>query len=428
MTRETTTGMRRTSQTFETALDKAHAEESKLNEKTPPWDRALRLPPMSDDLRGATSRVLLPLMLRRALDSLGKRPLLSLNHRGYLSGDGAASFNSLEEQLSSLGLYQIHRQVVAQPLPDSAQSLAAANGTVIEHYVDDDPDDEADRVVYVGSDPLCAVDVVRKDHTVGVFVYCEDRVLLDRIGAVARAVAPKLPDDAGGVYLLVTSSEGISFRRSKAMGVPLERGNYGPDVLASYDRAVTEISSDRPSGRLLLLDGPPGTGKTYLVRGLIYETRERCAFVVVPAGTVSKMVGPDLLSSLMEAADDQWPSRHTVLLIEDADGALLPRGGDNEDSISTLLNLGDGIVGDAVDVRIVATTNAKRVEVDEALLREGRLLEHVHVPRLDAATAERVFERLCAKNAKNGTASGWSPTQAKTLAEVYAASRTKRAK
>ena len=104
-----------------------------------------------------------------------------------------------------------------------------------------------------------------------------------------------------------------------------------------------------------------------------------------------------------------------VFIIEDADEVLAPRQGDNMSAVSVMLNLGDGILGKLLDVRIVATTNAHRQELDEAIMRPGRLSASVAVGPVPYEKAKAIFERLApGKELKE---------KAYTLAEIYSKAR-----
>ena len=68
--------------------------------------------------------------------------------------------------------------------------------------------------------------------------------------------------------------------------------------------------------------------------------------------------------------------------------------GDNMNSISSLLNLGAGIFGDLFDVRVIATTNAKKIEMDPAITRNGRCCRYIETGPLPKEQAERILNRI----------------------------------
>lgn len=177
------------------------------------------------------------------------------------------------------------------------------------------------------------------------------------------------------------------------------RDNYAPEVAGEVDHVLADLAKREPCGRVALLYGAPGTGKSRLVEGMLQHAARTTAvrFVVVPPGLVSRLGDPGLLDVFADAAGDApvggAPSTF-VLVLEDSDKAVRKRSDDNLAALSTLLNLSDGLVGRALDLRVLATTNAEAVEVDPALLRAGRLCRKVHVGPLPHGQARRVAARL----------------------------------
>lgn len=217
----------------------------------------------------------------------------------------------------------------------------------------------------------------------------------------------------GRVHVLITGRDGPDFKSMGVGGEKLVRENYTEEVLRGYDRVVKDLSSENPAGRVAILDGKPGTGKTFLVRGLLDEVQD-VIMVIVPANLVSQLAQPGMIPALVDLHKSRG-GKPMVFLIEDADECLAPRMGDNMSSVSTILNLGDGILGQLLDIRIVATTNAHRTELDEAIMRPGRLSASVQVGPLPYEKAQEVFERLCpGKALKDGRY---------TLAELYSMAR-----
>jgi SpoVK/Ycf46/Vps4 family AAA+-type ATPase len=176
-----------------------------------------------------------------------------------------------------------------------------------------------------------------------------------------------------------------------AAGSALERENYVSSVVEDYDFLVKDLSAEDPYGRLVILDGPPGTGKTYFVRALINDI-ENSIFLIVPATLVAHISDPSFMPAIIDLHEEEEVP--IILVLEDADVALLPRSTDNMSQISDLLNFADGIVGNIIDFRIIATTNAKKMDIEPALLRKGRLSKHVHIGKLPAMKAKNVFYRI----------------------------------
>lgn len=235
----------------------------------------------------------------------------------------------------------------------------------------------------------------------------------------------------GMVFTLAKSMHGYSINHLGIAGSPIERSNYPKDVLAAYDHIVEDLNTEAPCGRISIFAGAPGTGKTYLVRSLLGEA-PKAAFVVVPPHLVEEMGSPEILPTLTAAKNEM--DGPIVMVLEDADQCLVPRRSNSKDgnmnAISSLLNLGDGILGSVLDLRIIATTNAKELEMDPAIKRPGRLCRYAHVGPLSASESATVLYRLTGKKVaqeKDMTLAeaylkarelGWKPP-VKTAAEKY---------
>lgn len=108
--------------------------------------------------------------------------------------------------------------------------------------------------------------------------------------------------------------------------------------------------------------------------------------------------------------------------MEDADKCLVTRAGDNINSIQSLLNLGDGILGSLLDLRIIATTNAKKLEMEPAILRAGRLCKRLEVGNLSTKEGSSIFKRLVPTMEEMPVR--LTSTKDISLAEVYGLARS----
>ena len=115
-------------------------------------------------------------------------------------------------------------------------------------------------------------------------------------------------------------------------------------------------------------------------------------FVLLPPTMIEGISGPNVVQALVGWRRSS--SGPIVFVLEDADAVLSSRKFDNINAVNEVLNLGDGILGAALDIRIVATTNTPKMEIDKAIMREGRLCRHIEIGELDSTVAQGIVVRL----------------------------------
>ena len=137
--------------------------------------------------------------------------------------------------------------------------------------------------------------------------------------------------------------------------------NYNDDL--PYDTIVDELSES--SQGLFLFYGPPGCGKTTLIKHLLTVIDKPFIFAdpaIIKSTTDSNLI--DFLDSNKDA----------VIILEDCERLVRTRDANgNGGSLGALLNLTDGVVGGLMKVKFICTFNCPLDEIDEALTRKGRL-------------------------------------------------------
>ena len=141
--------------------------------------------------------------------------------------------------------------------------------------------------------------------------------------------------------------------------------NYGDTFPAFHEKLIRSLN-EQTSG-LYLFYGASGTGKSSYIKHLLCgEIKRKIAYI--PVSLIDRLVSPDMLPLLMA-------NKNMILVIEDAEKALLSRESDEGNSalVSSILNLTDGFIGQALNISLIGTFNTARERIEEALLRRGRL-------------------------------------------------------
>lgn len=247
-----------------------------------------------------------------------------------------------------------------------------------------------------------------------------EKLVLELQELVSQEFVP--PVQKGHIFAIIRMGMSLGLSTIGNAGIALEPGNYTSSVMEDYRAAIKDLNTANPSGRIVIMEGEPGTGKTHLIQAMLMEVPD-AMFVLVSPEMVPSLAGPELLPLLLNQKNSYRMTGPIVLVLEDADRCLVTRGEGNLNNIQSLLNLGDGILGSLLDLRIVATTNAKKLEMEAALLRPGRLSKRLEVGSLDWDTARSVFRRLVPNGKFPEKLTYTTGNFAMSLAEVYSLAR-----
>ncbi len=178
--------------------------------------------------------------------------------------------------------------------------------------------------------------------------------------------------------------------------------NYNDDFTPINELVKTFLKKDNNNG-LLLLHGKYGTGKTTYIRHLISSINKR--FIYLPLNLMDAISSPNFLPFISQYKD-------SILILEDCEELLIARssGHSGNNSLANLLNLGDGLLSDALSIKIICTFNADLKQIDKAIMRKGRLIARYEFKPLSIEKAQQLFDSMETKT---------TATKPMTLAEIY---------
>ena len=147
--------------------------------------------------------------------------------------------------------------------------------------------------------------------------------------------------------------------------------------------------------RGVLLEGPPGVGKTYLAKAIASETQS--SFYSMSGSEFIEMyvgVGASRVRNLFNKARTNVPS---IIFIDEIDAIGGKRSGgsggshrEHDQTLNQLLTEMDGFK-DNSQIIVIAATNRKDM-LDPALLRPGRFDRHIHISLPDRYSREQILQ------------------------------------
>jgi SpoVK/Ycf46/Vps4 family AAA+-type ATPase len=171
--------------------------------------------------------------------------------------------------------------------------------------------------------------------------------------------------------------------------IDLEK-HYGKDFLKVHDLILKRLNTPQDKG-IVLFHGDPGTGKTSYIKYLTHLITNK-EILFIPPSMAETLSEPSIIPFLMD-------HKNSILIVEDAERVISDRELNGSSmGVSNILNLTDGILGDCLNIQIIATFNMKREKIDPALLRKGRLIAEHKFKNLSSEESNILLKHLGKEN------------------------------
>jgi ATPase family associated with various cellular activities (AAA) len=185
-------------------------------------------------------------------------------------------------------------------------------------------------------------------------------------------------------YLIIQGSYGLELKKFKAKRMLSDVRSHYNDSFLKVDEKIRKFIGNDQTG-LVLLYGKSGTGKTSYIRHLICNTDKQ--FIYLPAELVTGLTKPVFLPFLAE-------NPNCVYVIEDCEELLTQRTihSSTNHALLNLLNISDGLIGDGINIKFICIFNASIKNIDEALMRKGRLMAKYEFKELAVEKANAIID------------------------------------
>jgi hypothetical protein len=210
--------------------------------------------------------------------------------------------------------------------------------------------------------------------------------------------------EKAAIHIIKRTSYGFeSTKKSITKLAEFSMDHYNDDFKPVADQILSTINSDNNRG-IVLLHGGMGTGKTSYIKHIMSASQKKVYYV--PPDLAGSLSEPGLIDFILNRLQD------SVLIIEDAENVLRSREAGGSQAVSNILNISDGILGEVMSSTIICTVNCPLSDLDQALLRPGRLIAEYQFGNLAREKTNNLLEKLYGDNAE------WAE-DSMTLAEIF---------
>ena len=190
---------------------------------------------------------------------------------------------------------------------------------------------------------------------------------------------------ANTIHILTQTSSGFELIPQEIHHTDMDIDECFDDDFKPVDETINNCIENNGSG-LIILHGTQGTGKTTYIRKLINSHKKR--FIMMNNNVMNSFTDPTFIQFLMKQKD-------SIIIVEDCEQLLRERGANTfNNGISSILNMTDGIYSDIINLKIIATFNAKLNDIDPALLRKGRLIAKYEFNPLSVEKTNKLLKKL----------------------------------
>jgi len=167
--------------------------------------------------------------------------------------------------------------------------------------------------------------------------------------------------------------------------------HYGNGFSEYYSELKQRLQSTNKG--LVILNGVPGSGKTFLLKNLIKELTSSKMVFYISYDMAENLMRPEFLEFLQGICQEASQKNKNILLIlEDCEKLVINRMESNSSGVGVLLNLSSGVLNDIFNVQTILTFNTEISTIDPAFLRSNRLISQKYFGYLSSKQIKKFNE------------------------------------
>ena len=149
--------------------------------------------------------------------------------------------------------------------------------------------------------------------------------------------------------------------------------NYSSEIVESTNKLVDLVKSQRFVGKIIVLQGDPGSGKSYWIKSFMREIKESNFHPVIVL-EADKFFSS--IATYYEVLDKFAEDRKNLVFIFEDSGRFFDRNAQMEkgNMVSVMLNITDGLISSGRRDLFLFSFNQDLGTLDKALIRDGRCL------------------------------------------------------